>query len=463
MAQARDLLNMTTTQTPLLGDENTPLRAPTSGYDGATPRHQVAFTPNPLATPLHRRDGDPSATPRTDVGGAYGATPLRTPMRDNLSINEGGMSTVGDTPREQRNREKAMKNSLKNRFAALPQPKNEFEVVMPEDEDDEAAQDGVLSVEDAAERDARIKRQRDEAHKRELARRSLVVQRGLPRPVNVDVEKLIEHFATVPEAEPELMAARRLVDSELAHLIEHDTIAHPLPGTIYPGSTISPYDHPDDEAVATAKEIVNSELAAALGFPGANQDQVRQGLILLAGDEEVDPESIGWAAIRRHLAYDTASKTWVEPSSLSPEERIRGMAAMLQEDRDTMAGEASKSSKIEKKLGVTLGGYMKRSEVLQKRLVTAFEEMDKASIDLESFSSLSITETAAAPSRVQGLSEEVERLERRERGLQERYQDLDNQRRELKARITAREEQIMAEAEAINEEAMAAMEAAAEA
>ncbi|TFY64444.1 hypothetical protein EVJ58_g2617 [Rhodofomes roseus] len=56
MSEARNLRNMMAAQTPLLGDENTPIHTdPTggTGFEGATPRHQVAFTPNPLATPIH--------------------------------------------------------------------------------------------------------------------------------------------------------------------------------------------------------------------------------------------------------------------------------------------------------------------------------------------------------------------------------------------------------------------------
>ena len=56
MMEARNLRNMTISQTPLLGEENTPLHTSENGgtgFESATPRHQVAFTPNPLATPMH--------------------------------------------------------------------------------------------------------------------------------------------------------------------------------------------------------------------------------------------------------------------------------------------------------------------------------------------------------------------------------------------------------------------------
>ncbi|KAJ8453773.1 hypothetical protein ONZ51_g13408 [Trametes cubensis] len=86
MSEARNLRNMTMAQTPLLGEENTPMHVGPqggTGFEGATPRHQVAFTPNPLATPLHNGGVAPGATPRTDVGATPG-TAMRTPMRDGL-------------------------------------------------------------------------------------------------------------------------------------------------------------------------------------------------------------------------------------------------------------------------------------------------------------------------------------------------------------------------------------------
>ena len=60
LSEVRNTRSMTIAQTPLLGDENTPLHLGPgggTGFEGATPRHQVAFTPNPLATPLHGGGG----------------------------------------------------------------------------------------------------------------------------------------------------------------------------------------------------------------------------------------------------------------------------------------------------------------------------------------------------------------------------------------------------------------------
>ncbi|KAF8527061.1 Cc.Cdc5 protein [Gautieria morchelliformis] len=460
MSEARNLRNMVQAQTPLLGDENTPLHEDPrggTGFEGATPRHQVAFTPNPLATPLRGLGGvDPSATP---ISASVSSTPLRTPVRDNLRINpDDGFSTVGDTPREQRLRNLDVKRALKAGFSSLPKPANDYEVLVPEDEDeDNDAGNGIMTEEDAAERDARNKRKKEEEERRALARRSIVVRLGLPRPANVDIDQLLTDLAASPEVNDELASAKQLIDVELVKLMQHDSIAHPIPGTSRPGATQSFYEHPDDSDVATAKADIHKELATLLGYPQANEETVKKGVIALAQNEVID-DTISWACERERLVYDAKTRSWVDPTTLSLEARLAGASALLEQDRETMAKEASRASKIEKKLNLVLGGFQMRASALAKRATDAFAELQRTEIDLESFARLHVNESATAPRRVEALKEEVENLERKERTLQARYQELQELREEVQLRVAAAEERLMTEAEAMNEEALQADE-----
>ncbi|KAL4073836.1 pre-mRNA splicing factor component-domain-containing protein [Scleroderma yunnanense] len=453
MAEARNLRNMTIAQTPLLGDENTPLHpsGDGTGFEGATPRHQVAFTPNPLATPLHAST--------TDGKSMVGATPLRTPMRDNLSINPiTGIVNGGETPREQRLRTDSAKRALKAGFMNLPKPENNFELLVPEDEEEETEQAPTIE-EDAAERDVRLKRMREEEERKALARRSQVVQRGLPRPARVDVEQLMYNF-NLGEEDDELADTRKLVNAEIASLMSHDSIAHPIPGTNRPGSSISSYVLPPDEDLALAKSMIHLELATSIGFPAATEAQVKEGLQTLSKNEEVD-EAISWAHDRQQLTLNPHTKIWADPESLSLEDRISGYTALLDDCREQMSKEASKAAKLEKKLGITLGGYQERSKKLAERLTGAFDELVKMKLDYESFSRLATNEAASGPRRVETLKEEVEVLAQRERLLQERYAELERERRDAESRVAVLEEQIMTEAEAMNEAALAEIEAGA--
>lgn len=460
MAEARNLRNMVTAQTPLLGDENTPLHptgASGTGFESATPQHQVSFTPNPLATPYRATDlPNVGATPRESS--QVGATPLRTPMRDNLSINPGDeFLSVVQTPRENRMRESASKRALRSGFMSLPKPENNFELMVPEDEEDETVQ-RPMREEDATERDARIKRAREEEERKALARRSRVVKLGLPRPANVDVERLLNDLRLDDgESPPDMAPAQKLVDAELVQLLHHDSLTHPLPGTSHPGGTKSPYQMPHDDDMDKARRDIQRELASSLGFPDANEEQTRQGVAALTKSEEVD-EEYGWPSIRSRLVFDAKQRRYVDPTSLSPEDRIEGYNVLLNESRELMAREASKVAKAEKKLNVTLGGYQIRSKALVQKMADLFGELQRGQADYESFSRLRINENASGPARVESLKEEVDKLARREKILQDRYAELVSERRDAEERIAAQEERIMAEAEALNEAALAEME-----
>jgi pre-mRNA-splicing factor CDC5/CEF1 len=451
--EARNLRNMSMAQTPLLGDENTPLHGGSNGigFGGATPQHKVAYTPNPLATPRYD-ENDPSATPRNGVS----STPFRTPMRDNLAINPEGFSSVGETPRDRRVQVSSAKQALRAGFKSLPKPENNFELLVPDEETDASPELDPLTEEDAAERDARERRRREAEEKAALARRSQVVQHNLPRPARVDVAGLLQRLS-IDEDEGHLASAYQLIHSELAELMLHDSIAHPLPGTSLPGHTTSMYQMPGDDVVALAKEAIQLELATSVGFPHADPEKLRQGLHSLSQSQDVD-DSESWAVVRQRLVYDKSSKSWVEPDSISLPERIEGYSAILEEGRELMASTASKTAKVEKKLGVMLGGYMARSQALSKRVSEAFEQIQLAQLEFNSFNRLKTIESAVGPHRVEALKEEVEKLERREKMLQERYAELDTERRDAMSRIAELEEKVMADAEAINEAHLAEME-----
>jgi pre-mRNA-splicing factor CDC5/CEF1 len=346
------------------------------------------------------------------------------------------------------------KRSLQASFQSLPRPENNFELLVPDDEDENEAESGkVLSEEDAAERDARIKRRKEEEERAALARRSQVVQRGLPRPPNVDLERLVENLTLDP--------VQRLVDLEVAQLMLHDSLTHPIPGTAFPGETPSAYEPPPDAYVAAAKMEVHRELAGALGFPDAPEEQVRDAVRALAatGSDETIDESASWVHVRSTLVPAGASGTsWVPADGLDAETRGAGYKAVLEERRAAIAREAARAAKVEKKLGVMLGGYVARAAELGRRLGESGGARREAAIEYESFEKLHVTEAAVGPARVASLREEVERLEVRERALQGLYAELEREKREAEGRVAELEEQVMEEAERLNEAALAEME-----
>ena len=161
LQEAQNLVALTYSDTPLKGGENTPLHD--SNFDGVQPKKATVQTPNVmLGTPYRTPGGQAGGgltprlglTPRSGVG----VTPGQTPVRDQLSINpeeslefEGGQ--MGD-----------VRMQLRMGLKGLPAPKNDFEIVAPDDDDDvvpDETLEGESTLEkDASEEDERRARQR---------------------------------------------------------------------------------------------------------------------------------------------------------------------------------------------------------------------------------------------------------------------------------------------------------------
>lgn len=210
MTETRNLRNLTMAQTPLLGDENTSLHTGSGGgFDSATPRRRIAFTPNPLVTP-HRQDS-------LGVSGSVSATRLRPSLRDSLSLNP------GNHLRNLKFHTTCDKRALKAGFMSLPRLKNKFELLVPDDDDLGEGPILSLSEQEAYDRNEELKRAQHEGELRALNRRCQAVQLGLPRPINVDMSALQQNV-NLEVSDPELAHARELINAERLKLIHHDTV-----------------------------------------------------------------------------------------------------------------------------------------------------------------------------------------------------------------------------------------------
>ncbi|PWN28725.1 hypothetical protein BDZ90DRAFT_230745 [Jaminaea rosea] len=469
MREARNLRNMTAAQTPLLGDANADMEdGLAQGATGATPRSSVVQTPNPLLTP--RTQAGPSDDRVDPRGRSVSQTPMRTPFRDGLGLND-SMSVAG-TPFDERRAQKAAKQDLLSALRNLPRPKNDFELVLDdedeEDDDEEDDDDQLISIsEDAADRDARMRQEKEEERLKALARRSLVVQRDLPRPANVDAQQLL---ATLNKGKQ--TAAQRLVLREMVALIKHDTLAHPIAGSSTTAGTKSDLPVLSDSALAAAREEVRAEMAKTIGFPGANETLLKRLIAQRLDTAEDEDESreereerlSEVAAFDEQLkkrndssAWSASSHSWVPRSSLSMQQWRQGQAELLNLAREQMTELASKAAKEERKLGKVLGGYQARSRTLGDELKGHAHRLAEGEVEHAAFERLALGEGVAVGERVGKLEKEVQALERREAVGQGRYKELDDERRALRERVEElRAERDMREAERLNEAALAA-------
>lgn len=235
---------LTSTQSSLLGGENTPLYQGTgsTGFEGATPRKHHIATPNPMATPYRSTNGVVNTPMRP---GAFGETPLRTP-RDNFALNDTGkMQLVGSTPQDIKLREQAFKQKLISGLLTLPKPKEtDWELELP-DFKKELIQNSKASEEDAEIRDRRIQQENEAREKIEFNRRTQVMKRGLPRPPNVDAQALFRRASDTVDP------IQNVILREATRLQVHDVIMFGVP------------DASVDQSLGILEKFSDEELAQA--------------------------------------------------------------------------------------------------------------------------------------------------------------------------------------------------------
>ena len=203
LQEAQNIMALTNVDTPLKGGSNTELLENGGDFGGVTPAPREMKTPNTvLTTPYRTREGQVAMTPgQATPGAAAAGTPLSTPLRDKLAINpneafmEGGSTMGGATGGgDSKFYAREVKETLKLGLSTLPAPKNDFEIVVPEDEeaaggganDVEMADDANTWIEDQADIDQQTEEEYRARREKELRRRSQAVQRDLPRPTDMN-------------------------------------------------------------------------------------------------------------------------------------------------------------------------------------------------------------------------------------------------------------------------------------
>ncbi|KAL1920909.1 uncharacterized protein VTP21DRAFT_11544 [Calcarisporiella thermophila] len=412
--EARNLRALTSAQTPLLGDENTILEDAKAGtgFDGITPRHSISQTPNPLMTPL--RGATPATTSQYRK---FGQTPLRTPFRDELSINADDAASIMETPREFKMRHAAQRNQLRQTLMNLPAPKNEIEIELPEEEEqateevDEEMEMGERE-EDAADVERRLREEQEREEQYRFKLRSLAVQKELPRPLISEID--------IDDEDEEMGEINRMIKDTLIALLEHDAIKYPAPGSKIAGGGEVP--------VAVEEEFTLEELDLARSL-------VLEEVALL--EESSDGPLPLRPAVIVEKIRDPSTGKHVPITELGKDDLLQAFEEILNTYREAMGRDSKRAEKIENKLNIVHGGYIARSKTIRENLAQAIADLDEARIEYESFRMLAAAEKEAIPRRIEGIRGELDRLSKRELELQQRYADLMREREDLQERLKA--------------------------
>lgn len=109
------------------------------------------------------------------------------------------------------------------------------------------------------------------------------------------------------------------------------------------------------------------------------------------------------------------------------------MLTLSQAVQDSIATTAEQGIKLEKKLGLHLGGYQKRQKMLKDKIGAAAEALEKANNALSGFKTLAISEEVAIQRRLGALRDEVGFVSTREREAQELYRKTKDELNALRA------------------------------
>ncbi|XP_060523536.1 cell division cycle 5-like protein [Cylas formicarius] len=437
LQEAQNVMALTHVDTPLKGGLNTPLH--NSDFSGVTPQVQAVATPNTvLATPFRSARSDGGATPgstgfMTPRSGAIvplsGGQPVNfaSSVRDRLNINPAEGMEVGDTPAQHRIFQSSLKQQLKIGLSSLPQPRNDYEIVVPEHEDEHVPEQAQnQQIEDQTDIDKRYQEEMKIKAARELALRSQVIQREFPRPQDINLSVL--RPANESYSLTELQRAEELIKCEMVTMLQYDNLKNPLP-TQVKRSTLSqaqqlafleehPYESFRTEDLEVAKKMLKREM-----------DVVKMGMS--HGELPIEAYTQVWEECLSQVLFLPNQNRYTRANLASKKDRLESAEKRLEQNRSHMAKEAKRAAKMEKKLKILTGGYQSRAQALIKQLQDLYENIDQANLELNTFKFLQEQERAALPKRIQSLTEDVNRQMEREKTLQKKYADLHHQIREL--------------------------------
>ncbi|KAI4966900.1 hypothetical protein ZWY2020_035615 [Hordeum vulgare] len=336
-----------------------------------------------------------SQTPRLD-GNSFGLTPKATPFRDELHINE--EVEMQDSAQLELRRQAELRKGLRSGFASIPQPKNEYQIVMPPiTEENEESEEKI--EEDMSDRLARERAEEQARQEALLRKRSKVLQRSLPRPPAASVEILRQSLIKGGESRStfvpptSLEQADELINEELLRLLEHDNAKYPL-----------------DEPTQKEKKKGSKRQANGASFVPEIE----------GFDEHELKESHD--ACQEDLMYFPTNNSYGLASVAGNADKISALQHEFEMVKKRMD---VKQRKLlgEQKIKLLTQGYQ-RAAKLGSQIQDTFKQMNTAATEHECFQELQKQEQMASAYRERNLAEEVNKQKALERTLQSRYGDL---------------------------------------
>lgn len=354
MQEAQTIMALTHVETPLKGGVNTPLH--NTDFSNALPASQIVSTPNTLlVTPFRQVESSTTPIFQTPMSKVGSKDQMYTPSlaRDKLSIN---IDEYNETPIAMKDYQKQMKESLRERLSTLPTPRNDYEIVVPEDiveNDKESAP--VSFIEDRSDADIRLFEEKRALESAELRRRSQVIQKKLPRPIEINTTILRPPTDMVGLTE--LQRAEELIKQEMITMLHYDALLNPVAQRANaPPKKVSSlqqiqsyleqnrYDEYEEYELSQAEELLKNEMKV-----------VKSGMA--HGDLSLENYSQVWQECLSQVLYLPSQNRYTRANLASKKDRFEATERKLEQNRKHMAKEAKRCGKIEKKMKILTGGY----------------------------------------------------------------------------------------------------------
>ncbi|KAK8828578.1 hypothetical protein WA577_000063 [Blastocystis sp. JDR] len=363
-------------------------------------KNQLALQATP--TPLQAGNAEGATTRRLLAGtGFEGMTPatgaVQTPATPFTPATPGLLQSASKKP------SRVDREEMRSQFAALPAPQNEYGVSVPEEEETEAAAPEEAEDVEAIER--QIREEEEAMEKEELARRSEVLKRGLPRG-NVLGARFVVGSAGV---EKELK-------EEVNRIVAYEDFKYPSAESTRKYTeevTLAPLAREDRLA---AEVLVMEEEGDLKAAQAAQQENT----------EENSEEAFWrlWLAGEADLVYDPAAKEVVHASELTEEEKVECYRHAFSCLQKLITKQTKLVQKSEKKLNLVLGGYLARQKNLVSRLNELHRDVDMSRINYLCFSKLAAQEQKMLTMRLKDAKERMKKEKERHAALQKRYKTL---------------------------------------
>jgi DNA-binding MarR family transcriptional regulator len=370
----------------------------------------------------------PNSEMRSVVAGDYAG--------DDVSVSATSFATsvgvqsmsIREMAKAERRAIKRARKELEIALANLPAPQFEYELEAPEmvTDEDEGNQSKMDFEKDAAEIEAeKIAQLEKEAAKLYEKRSSVMKRKGLPRPIGAIVNDMVLEPASSTGEQSAEDVAQNLIREEMLLLLQHDAYKFPILSssdiepskkknkvkTLHTMNVPLPPEKPlqiiSDDNFEAAKEMMDAEVEIVI----QEKRSLAFGTLRCIQTEEVLMQMLINQAMKSSMDGDKSQ----ECNDLKKEYSIF---------IDTIKALKKQNDKLESKLSIINGGYMKRCDDLCETIQKSFDEVQNSKTEESVYKALMRIEKRGISSRDEKLQEEIEELERIEARLQKRYGDL---------------------------------------